>query len=60
MRSLVTFFGGALSVGLVVGVLALAGVIDDDAAPYHRHADGPAAVASHREDRGRPGLVAPL
>ncbi len=33
MRSLVTFFGGALSVGLVVGVLALAGVIDDDAAP---------------------------
>ena len=33
MRSLVTFFGGALSVGLVVGVLALAGVIDDDVAP---------------------------
>jgi putative serine protease PepD len=33
MRSLVSFFGGALSVGLVVGVLALAGVIDDDAAP---------------------------
>jgi putative serine protease PepD len=33
MRSIVTFFGGAVSVGLVVGVLALAGVIDDDAAP---------------------------
>ena len=33
MRSLVSFLGGALSVGLVVGVLALAGVIDDDAAP---------------------------
>jgi putative serine protease PepD len=33
MRSIVSFFGGAVSVGLVVGVLALAGVIDDDAAP---------------------------
>jgi S1-C subfamily serine protease len=33
MRSLVSFFGGAVSVGLVVGVLALAGVIDDDTAP---------------------------
>ncbi|HEX6023632.1 MAG TPA: trypsin-like peptidase domain-containing protein [Solirubrobacter sp.] len=33
MRSIVSFFGGAVSVGLVVGVLAIAGVIDDDAAP---------------------------
>ncbi len=33
MRSLVTFLGGAVSVGLVVGVLALAGVIDNDTAP---------------------------
>jgi putative serine protease PepD len=33
MRSLVSFFGGAVSVGLVVAVLAVAGVIDDDAAP---------------------------
>ena len=31
MRSFVSFLGGALSVGLVVGVLAAAGVIDDDA-----------------------------
>ena len=30
MRSLVSFLGGAVSVGLVVGVLAVAGVIDDD------------------------------
>ena len=33
MRSFVSFLGGAVSVGLVVGVLALAGVIDDDTAP---------------------------
>ena len=33
MRTFVSFLGGALSVGLVVGVLAAAGVIDDDAAP---------------------------
>jgi S1-C subfamily serine protease len=33
MRSFVSFLGGAVTVGLVVGVLALAGVIDDDAAP---------------------------
>src|SRR5262245_54795426 len=33
MRSLVSFFGGAVSVGLVVGILAAAGVIDDDPAP---------------------------
>src|SRR4051794_9556501 len=31
MRSFVSFLGGAISVGLVVGVLALTGVIDDDA-----------------------------
>src|SRR3954469_20803460 len=33
MRSFVSFLGGAVSVGLVVGLLAIAGVIDDDAAP---------------------------
>ena len=33
MRSLVMFFGGAFTVALVVGALAVAGVIDDDAAP---------------------------
>ena len=33
MRTFVSFLGGAVSVGLVVGVLAAAGVIDDDAAP---------------------------
>src|SRR3954451_20920125 len=33
MRSLVMFFGGAVAMALVVGALALAGVIDDDPAP---------------------------
>src|SRR5690348_5037582 len=33
MRSFVSFLGGAVATGLVVGVLAIAGVIDDDAAP---------------------------
>jgi len=32
MRSFVSFLGGAVSVGLVVAVLAIAGVIDDDSA----------------------------
>src|SRR3954462_3693274 len=31
MRSFVSFLGGAVATGLVVGVLAIAGVIDDDA-----------------------------
>ena len=33
MRSLVPFFMGAVSVALVVGILAVAGVIDNDTAP---------------------------
>src|SRR3954454_14199828 len=33
IRTLVSFLGGAVSVGLVVGVLAVAGVIDDDTSP---------------------------
>src|SRR5215510_6686134 len=32
MRTLVSFIGGAVTVGFVVGALAIAGVIDDDAA----------------------------
>src|SRR4051812_8221517 len=41
MRSFVTFLGGAVSTGLVVAVLALAGVIDDDAAPSLTQAQAP-------------------
>ena len=38
MRSLVMFFGGAFSLALVVGILAVAGVIDDDPAPINQAA----------------------
>src|SRR3954451_2455472 len=41
MRSFVSFLGGAVSVGLVVGVLALAGVIDDDPAPSSTQTQAP-------------------
>src|SRR3954464_14080147 len=43
MRSLVSFLGGAVSVGLVVGVLAAAGVIGDDTAPTATEAPSPPA-----------------
>jgi S1-C subfamily serine protease len=45
MRSLVSFFGGAVSVGAVVGVLALAGVIDDDTTTTTTEAPSPPATA---------------
>src|SRR4051812_7765111 len=45
MRSLVSFLGGAVSVGLVVGVLAAAGVIDDDRAAVTTEAPSPPATA---------------
>src|SRR3954454_2677737 len=46
MRTLVSFLGGAVSVGLVVGVLAVAGVIDDDASPAATATAAPAATGS--------------
>src|SRR3954470_20337845 len=45
MRSLVSFLGGAVSVGLVVGVLAVAGVIDDDTTTTTAEAPSPPATA---------------
>jgi S1-C subfamily serine protease len=45
MRTLVSFLGGAASVGLVVGVLSVAGVIDDDASPSQIAAPAPTATA---------------
>jgi putative serine protease PepD len=67
MRSFVSFLGGAVSVGLVVGVLAFAGVIDDDPAP----STAPTAAApsppttprEEEEDRpvsSRPGDISEL
>src|SRR3954453_23062229 len=46
MRSFVSFLGGAVSVGLVVGVLALAGVIDDDTATTNSAAAPPSPTTS--------------
>jgi S1-C subfamily serine protease len=44
MRTLVAFLGGAVSVGLVVGVLAVAGVIDDDGAQIQTAAPSPSTA----------------
>jgi S1-C subfamily serine protease len=46
MRTLVSFAGGAVSVGLVVGVLSVAGVIDDDASPSQTAAPAPTATST--------------
>jgi S1-C subfamily serine protease len=50
MRSLVSFFGGAVACALVVGVLAVGGVIDDDPAPITQAAPpSPPAAGSGGE-----------
>src|SRR4051795_9034046 len=54
MRSLVSFLGGAVSVGLVVGVLAAAGVIDDDTAPTATEAPSPPASAPSGSSSAKP------
>jgi S1-C subfamily serine protease len=54
MRSLVSFLGGAVSVGLVVGVLAAAGVIDDDSAPTATEAPSPPATAPSGSSSAKP------
>ena len=68
MKTLASFLGGAASVGVVVGALALAGVIDDDAttaqapartldlAPVERPAAAPGSVADIYR-RVSPGVV---
>ena len=50
MRSLVMFFGGAVSLALVVGILAVAGVIDDDPAAITQAA--PPSPPANSTDRG--------
>jgi putative serine protease PepD len=44
MRTLVAFLGGAVSVGLVVGVLSVAGVIDDDGPQTQASAPAPSTA----------------
>jgi S1-C subfamily serine protease len=66
MRSFVSFLGGAVSVGLVVGVLALAGVIDDDAAtssssaPTAAPPSPPTAQGEGKSVAGRPSDISEL
>jgi putative serine protease PepD len=50
MRSLVMFFGGAVSVALVVGILAVGGVIDNDPGPVNQAA--PPSPPANSTDRG--------
>src|SRR3954454_19092801 len=52
MRTLVAFLGGAASVGLVVGVLAVGGVIDDDGPQSQAAASAPTPTAT--TDNGKP------
>src|SRR4051795_674095 len=62
MRTLVSFIAGAVTVGFVVGALAVAGVIDDDAAPTSSAA--PAATAPSGGGKAppspKPGSVADI
>jgi putative serine protease PepD len=53
MRSLVMFFGGAFAMALVVGALALVGVVDDDPAPQSTAAAPPSPPAT-TPNRSRP------
>src|SRR4051794_9714527 len=58
MRSLVSFLGGAVSVGLVVGILAVAGVIDDDPAPPATPttaAPSPPTASTPKSENSSPG-----
>src|SRR4051795_6261004 len=62
MRTLVSFIAGAVTVGFVVGALAVAGVIDDDAPPPSSAA--PAATAPSSGGKAppspKPGSVADI
>src|SRR4051812_6896217 len=54
MRSLVSFLRGAVSVGLVVAVLAAAGVIDDDTPTTATEAPSPPATAPSGSSSAKP------
>ena len=52
MRSFVSFLGGAVATGLVVGLLAVAGVIDDDTATTTTTIQAPSPGTSAPKDSG--------
>src|SRR3954469_9180141 len=60
MRSFVSFLGGAFATGLVVGVLALAGVIDDDSTSTATQTQAPPSPttepARHAPSSGRESI----
>src|SRR4051812_17832948 len=62
MRSFVSFLGGAVSVGLVVGILAVAGVIDDDTATTTTQSQppSPATAPTKNAAPSAPGDIADL
>jgi putative serine protease PepD len=61
MRTLVSFIGGAVTVGFVVGALAVAGVIDDDAAQTSSTAPTATAPSGGKAPPSpKPGSVADI
>jgi putative serine protease PepD len=60
MRTLVPFLGGAVSVGLVVGVLAIGGVIDDDAPVSSTATPSPSASGPVQGISTKPGTVSDI
>jgi S1-C subfamily serine protease len=61
MRTLVSFIGGAVTVGFVVGALAIAGVIDDDAAQTSSAAPSATAPSGKNAPPSpKPGSVADI
>src|SRR3954454_1540150 len=60
MRSFVAFLGGAVATGLVVAVLAVAGVIDDDAPTTASTSSSPAAPSPPTSSSGKSTDIAAL
>jgi S1-C subfamily serine protease len=60
MRTLVSFIGGAVTVGFVVGALSIAGVIDDDAAQTSAAAPTAVAPSGKAPPSPKPGSVADI
>ena len=54
MRSLVMFFGGAVAMALVVGALAVSGVVDDDPAPVASSPPPPSPTTTAPSSPGKP------
>jgi S1-C subfamily serine protease len=60
MRSFVSFLGGAFATGLVVGILALTGVIDDDQPATTATSQSPSPKVSAPSGKGAPTDISEL